>query len=169
MFLCEWIMNRRTMRDRRHSIRCLRKISRVWTSTWSWVLVVAWDLEKSAKSPGDKAIDKDWVDLEESAKSPEDKAIDKDFDRRRSWENESACQWLRHTACRSFKYVANLKRLRLSHDYVSASSKISYAVSISSFAFTLSSTSSESFFFDEKPNQDWAENSNLAHERFKLY
>jgi protein SMG6 len=58
-------------------------------------------------------------------------------------------------------------------DHVSASSNLSYAASISSSAFTLSSTTDEtstsSSLFDGRPNQDRAENSIFAHQLKRLY
>jgi protein SMG6 len=60
-----------------------------------------------------------------------------------------------------------------SGDYVSASSTSSYAASISSSTFTLSSTtdgsSTSSSLFDGRPNQDRAENSIFALQLKKLY
>ena len=60
-----------------------------------------------------------------------------------------------------------------SRDHVSASSNLSYAASISSSAFTLSSTTDESStflsLFDGRPNQDRAENSIFAHQLKRLY
>jgi protein SMG6 len=60
-----------------------------------------------------------------------------------------------------------------SRDHVSASSNSSYAASISSSAFTLSSTtdgsSTSSSLFDGRPNQDRAENSIFAHQLKRLY
>ena len=59
-----------------------------------------------------------------------------------------------------------------SRDHVSASSNSSYAASISSSAFTLSSTTDEpstsSSLFDGRPNQDRAENSIFAHQLKRL-
>ena len=58
-------------------------------------------------------------------------------------------------------------------DHVSASSNSSYAASISSSAFTLSSTTDESStsssLFDGRPNQDRAENSIFAYQLKRLY
>ena len=58
-------------------------------------------------------------------------------------------------------------------DHVSASSNSSYAASISSSAFTLSSTTDESStsssLFDGRPNQDRAENGIFAHQLKRLY
>jgi protein SMG6 len=60
-----------------------------------------------------------------------------------------------------------------SRDHVSASSTSSYAASISSSTFTLSSTtdgsSTSSSLFDGRPNQDRAENSIFALQLKKLY
>jgi protein SMG6 len=54
-----------------------------------------------------------------------------------------------------------------SRDYISASSNSSHAASISSSAFTLSSTSTP--LFDGRPNQDRAENSIFTHQLKRLY